>query len=131
MHKLRLPALHIVTILLLVLMTTAVGHASPSNKWRLSFSGKANADGVIVFKISSEAGEPITTEVPVQNNTGENGVAKTVVKSLQEQLPKDGYRVERDDGEDVLIKKRGKTPNFDLEIVSNTVEGVRINPEHE
>lgn len=71
MHKLPLPALHIVTILLLVLMTAAVGHASPSNKWRLSFSGKANADGVIVFRISPEEGEAITAEVSVQNNTVE------------------------------------------------------------
>lgn len=37
------------------------------------------------------------------------------------------YHVERDDGEDVLVKKRGGAPDFLLEVVANTVEGVRIN----
>ena len=58
-------------------------------------------------------------------------MAKTVVKGLQAQLPKDGYHVERDDGEDVLVKKKRGAANFDLEITSNSVKGVRINPEHE
>jgi len=64
----------------------------------------------------------------IKDGTGENAVAKAVVKSLKEQLPEDSYHVERDDGEDVLIKKRLGEENFDVEIVSNTVKGVRINP---
>lgn len=117
--------------LCLTLLASASAQASPSNKWRLEFSGKANSDGVIALLITPEAGEPITAEVAVENNTGENGVAKAVVKGLKEQLPKDRFHVERDDGEDVLIKKRRGTEDFDLEIVSNSVDGVRINKDKE
>jgi hypothetical protein len=102
-----------------------------SNKWRLQFSGKANSDGTIVLKLTPKTGESYTAEIAVKNNTGENGVAKTVVKGLKAQLPKDLFHVERDDGEDVLIKKRFGKENFAVEIVSNTVDGVRINPDRE
>lgn len=121
-----------VTIALIVsMMLTASAQASPSNKWRLQFSGKANSDGTIVFSITPVGAPPMTAEVNVKNNTGENGVAKRVVKVLKVQLPKDQFHIERDDGEDVLIKKRRGTEDFDLEIVSNSVKGVHINPDHE
>ncbi|HKJ17910.1 MAG TPA: hypothetical protein VJ984_11205 [Xanthomonadales bacterium] len=120
-----------ITIAFTFLMTALTAYASPSNKWRIQFSGKANSDGSIVITLTPIGGEPITAEVAVENNTGENGVAKTVVKGLKAQLSRDLFHIERDDGEDVLIKKRHGTANFDLEIVSNSVDGVRINPEHE
>jgi hypothetical protein len=34
--------------------------------------------------------------------------------------------IERDDFEDVLIKKRGDTPNFGLELVSSNVDKVSV-----
>ena len=105
--------------------------ASPSNKWRLQFSGKADSDGVITITVHPKGGTPITTAIPVEDNTGENAVAKTVVKGLKANLPKKAYHVERDDGEDVLVKKRHGAANFDLTIDSNTVKGVRINPDRE
>lgn len=130
--KLRIFRLSRLAIGVAVMMfICAAAQASPSNKWRLQFSGKADSDGTIVITLTPIEGEPITAEVAVKDNTGENGVAKTVVKGLKLQLPKDQFHVERDDGEDVLIKKRGSMTNFDLEIVSNSVEGVRIRPQHE
>ena len=36
------------------------------------------------------------------------------------------FKVEVDDGEDVLVKKKGRQPDFDLKLVSNSVEAVRI-----
>ena len=101
----------------------------PSNKWRLEFSGGADSDGVIEITITPKGGSPIATSTSVEDGTSENHVAKTVVESLKAQLPKEAYHVERDDGEDVLIKKKGGAANFAVEIVSNTVDGVRIRPE--
>jgi hypothetical protein len=114
-----------------LLAATLTVQASPSNKWRLQFSGGADSDGTIVLRISPKGGTPIEASIDVEDGTGENAVAKTVVKGLKAQLPEDGYHVERDDGEDVLIKKRHGAADFDLEIVSNTVKGVRINPDRE
>lgn len=131
MHHPRFTLIQATMVLLISIVLMASAQASPSNKWRVQFSGKANSDGTIVFRLTPVGAPPMTAEVNVENNTGENGVAKRVVKVLKLQLPKDHFHVERDDGEDVLIKKRHGTENFDLEIVSNTVKGVRINPEHE
>lgn len=117
--------------LLALLLTAFTAAASPSNKWRLEFSGGADSDGTIVLRISPEGGTPIDASIDVKDGTGENAIAKTVVKGLEAQLPEDGYHVERDDGEDVLIKKRHGAANFDVEIVSNTVKGVRINRDRE
>jgi len=114
-----------------LLAATLAVQASPSNKWRLQFSGGADSDGTIVLRITPKGGTPIEASIDVEDGTGENAVAKTVVKGLKAQLPEDGYHVERDDGEDVLIKKRHGAADFDLEIVSNTVKGVRINPDRE
>ena len=105
--------------------------AASSNKWRLQFSGGADSDGTIVIRLLPEDGTPLEASVDVEDGTGENAVAKAVVEGLRAQLPEDLYHVERDDGEDVLIKKRRGVSNFDVVIVSNTVDGVRINPDKE
>jgi hypothetical protein len=52
-------------------------------------------------------------------------VAAAIVKGLKAQLPKDHFKVERDDGEDVLVKKR-KGPNFEIKLVESTVKSLRI-----
>lgn len=113
------------------LAVTLYADGKTSNKWRLQFSGGADSDGVIVIRLLPTDGEPIEASIDIPKGKGENAVAKMVVKGLKAQVPKDHYHVERDDGEDVLIKKRHRTANFGVEIVSNTVKGVRINPDRE
>jgi len=131
MQRSKVPLLTSTLSALLLLTVTFTAEASPSNKWRLEFSGGAESAGTIILRISPEGGTPIEATIDVKDGTGENGVAETVVESLKAQLPEDGYDVERDDGEDVLVKKDFGAADFDLEIISNTVKGVRINPEHE
>ena len=115
--------------LLLALATTA--GASPSNMWRLEFSGGAESDGEIVIRFEPQGGEPIETVTYIKDGRSENGVAKDVVKALRKQLPEEAFKVERDDGEDVLVKKRRGAADFDVDIVSITVKDVRINPDKE
>jgi hypothetical protein len=126
--------------LLLLLLTTGFTVAaesetakkpSLSNKWRLECSGNAESDGTVAVKISQQDADPITVEIPVAKGTSENGVAKTIVKVLKANLDKKAFHVERDDGEDVLVKKKGKTKNFGLEIVSNSVKNLRLRVEKE
>ncbi len=120
-----------VLVCLLLAATDLSAGIGTSNKWRLQFSGNAESDGVITMKFTPKKGEPTVAEISIKKGTGENAVAKAVVKALREQLPKDQYYIERDDGEDVLVKRRFGGVYFGYALVSNTVKGVRINPDKE
>lgn len=136
----HLAARTLISALLLLLLGSGLAIAadsdaakqpSLSNKWRLECSGSAKSDGTIVLRLSPQGSDPITIEIPIADKTGENDVAKTIVKVLKAKLDKKAFHVERDDGEDVLVKKKGKTKNFGLEIVSSDVEHVRLHLEKE
>ena len=58
-------------------------------------------------------------------------MAKHVTKALREKPSPDVFHVERDDGEDVLIKKRHGIANFDLQILFNSVKHMRVHAERE
>ena len=117
--------------ILAIMLESGIAMAHPSHKWRLQFSGDSRTSGTIVLKFSPVGSDPLTVEISVPDNMGENRVARHVVNALKDALPSDAFHVERDDGEDVLIKARHGAANFDLAVVSNTVEHVRINPDRE
>lgn len=120
-----------ISLFALALMIAAqLAVASTSNKWRLEFSGGADSDGTIVIRLSPKEGEALEASVDIEDGRSENGVAKDVVSGLKEQVG-DRFHVERDDGEDVLIKKRRGNSDFGVEIMSNSVKGVRINIDRE
>ena len=127
----RLKYLTLFLLFVLLLAMASSASAMNSNKWRLQCSGGANSAGVITLRFLPKDGEPIVTETPIKKGTGENGVAQALVKSLKAQLPKKEFHIERDDGEDVLVKKKWGAKDFDLKVVSITVKGVRINRQHE
>ena len=89
--------------------STSQTGAKTSNKWRIEFSEGANSDGVIVFRVTPIGGQPTNINASITDGTRENRVAS----------------------EDVLVKRRGDTPNFSLELVSNSVKSVRIDIERE
>lgn len=130
----RLP---VVTVLLsglaLALGFSACGadELSYSNKWRIQCSGNAESDGAIEFRVTPKGAEPVTVTVQIEDGRSENGVARDIRDALRKQLPSDTYDVETDDGEDVLLKKNFNEANFALEVVSSTVEDVRINLDRE
>jgi hypothetical protein len=120
---------------LAVVAAMLVGFAGPaaaeSNKWRLEFSGSARSAGTIVLEFTPPEGEPLRATIEIAEGTAENMVAKAVVVGLRAQATRGRISVERDDGEDVLIKKKRGQPDFAVAVVSNTVEGVRIDVERE
>ena len=69
--------------------------------------------------------------VAVPGGTHENTAARLVRDAIRAHFGKDVYKVETDDGEDVLVKKRGKTPDFEIVVVRNTAEGLRISLDRE
>jgi hypothetical protein len=106
-------------------LLVVAAQAEPSNKWRIKLNHRADNEGTIVLRISPIDGTPVDVETTVPANTGENHIAKLIRDAMKAALG-EGYHVETDDGESVLIKKRKDTPNFDLTLVSSSVAGVTI-----
>jgi hypothetical protein len=98
-----------------------------SNKWRVEFDGKADADGEIVFDMIV-AGTTTTVTTMVKKGDSENKVAKLVVKALDMQAPPKQFHFETDDGEAVLFKKKVGmgVPDFGVQLVNNSVPGIKI-----
>ncbi len=102
-----------------------------SNKWRIQIKEGANNDGTIQIRLTPKDGTPPTeVSVPIKDGRSENGVAHDVKHALQAALSADKYHVEGDDGEDVLVKKKGDTSNFALEVTED-LKGTHIKLDRE
>ena len=98
-----------------------------SNKWRIGFDNRAKADGTLVFRMvmNDKDAEPVVVSVPVSKGTGENDAADVFKKALRKAFPKD-FKVEGDDGEDVLVKLNFIEGRSSLELLENNVEGLKV-----
>lgn len=115
---------------LLAAFAATAADPDPAGKWRLAFDHWAENDGELVLRVAPLNGAPIDVTTKVTKNMTENTVADLVKGSLRTQLGK-GYKVEVDDGEDVLIKKAGKTPKFVVTLVSSSVTGLELKIRHD
>ena len=114
-----------------VLAGTAIAKdVKPSHAWRIEISESANSDGTIRFAVTPVGGEMTTVEVPIKNGRAENNVAKDVRDGFKSALPAE-YKVEVDDGEDVLIKAKTPMPKFTVALVDSSVKSVHIHVETE
>ena len=113
-----------------LLLCPALALAAPSNKWRSQVSSDADSDGVVAFRIAPTNSAPVDVTVQVPKNAGENHIARLIRDTLRAKLG-DRYKVEVDDGEDVLVKKRTGGADFDLTITQQSVSGVRITLDRE
>ena len=75
-------------------------------------------------------GDPVDIETKIPKGTTENNVADLVSASLKATLGSEKYRIGTDDGEDVVIKTRGKTKKFELSMVSTTLTGLEVKVKH-
>lgn len=98
---------------------------SLSNKWRIEVSGGANSDGYMLFRVTPDQGTPVDVRVDIDDGRGENAVAGDIKRAMKKTLDGKTYKVEVDDGEDVLVKKR-KGPDFAIELVESTVKNTRV-----
>ena len=109
--------------------TTA--YAKPSGSWRIVFNHVTDNDGSITLRIAPLEGTPIDVETKVPAKTSENSVAQLLSASLKATLGTKDFRVGVDDGESVIIKKRGKTKKFELTIVNNSMTGIEVTVKRE
>ena len=101
-----------------------------SNKWRIEVKEGANNDGVARFRVTPQGGTPVEVTVNIKDGRSENGVASDVKNAFKAALDKKAYKVEGDDFEDVLVKKR-KGPDFSIELVESTLKGTHFDLERE
>lgn len=114
----------VVFLLGAVLATTAL--ASPSNKWRIKCDHKSDVAGVILLRLTPEGQAAVDVEVAIPKGTRENDAARLIRKAIKASSLGERYKVEIDDGEDVLIKRRSRQPDIDLEILGNTAAGLSV-----
>ncbi len=88
-----------------------------SNKWRIKFDNRTDSSGELVFLFALQDKQPISISISVAKDLGENDIAKMVENALKKNAPR-GIKVERDDGEDVLVKYKQR---FSLTLLTNTV----------
>ena len=106
-------------------------HAKPSGSWRIEFNHVTDNDGSITLRIAPLEGTPIDVETRVPAKTSENSVAQLLSDSLKATLGTKNFRIGVDDGESVIIKKRGKTKNFEVTIVNNSMTGIEVSVKRE
>ena len=123
--------LQVLALLVLSLAMASSALASPSNKWRVQMGGSAKVDGEVELSFTPKGGTATSVVVAIPKGTHENTAARLVRDAVKAKFGKDVYKVETDDGEDVLVKKRGKTPDFEIVVVRNTAEGLRISLDRE
>src|SRR5262245_25145396 len=115
---------------LATMLSMAIALAGSSNKWRIQVSGGADSDGSIVLSVAPMHEAAISVTVEVAKGTSENNVAKRIRDALRSQVG-ERYKVEVDDGEDVLVKRKTGDQNFDITLASNSVAGVRLSFDRE
>ena len=100
---------------------------SYSNKWRIAFDNRAKTDGTLVFRMVMKGSDaaPVVVSVPIKNGTGENNAADAVKSALRKAFPND-FKVEGDDGEDVLVKLNVIEGGSSLVLVSNDVKNLKV-----
>lgn len=108
----------------------AAPELSYSNKWRLEVSEGANNDGVMNFRVTPKGGAAIDIPVALKKGRGEDGCARDIRDTFKKSLDKKAYKIELDDGEDVLVKVR-KGPDIAIELVDSSVKGTRVNLDRE
>jgi hypothetical protein len=108
----------------------AAPELSYSNKWRLQVSEGANNDGILRFRVTPKDGAPIDVPVSLKNGRGEDGAARDIRDTFRKALDPDSYKIEVDDGEDVLVKVR-KGPAVSIDLVESTVKGTRVSFDRE
>lgn len=123
--RLRLLALF---LLLLPLAALADG---PSNKWRIQLNHSAKVDGEVELAFTPKGATATSVVVKIPAGTHENQAARLIRDAIRAQFGKSVYKTEIDDGEDVLVKTRGSTPNVEIVVVRNTAEGLGVNLDRE
>lgn len=109
-----------------MLLMYALPASALSNKWRVEFDGAAKVDGEVELAFQPKDMPATHVVVAIPAHTHENHAAHLVRDAIRKQFGRKTFHAEIDDGEDVLVKRRGSTPRFDIRVIRNTAKGLHI-----
>jgi hypothetical protein len=115
-----------VALAALLCLAAVSAQAKPAGNWRVTFDGQTDVEGVIGLRIAPLDGTPIDVEIRIPAKTSENKVADLVSDGLKKTLGTKAFRVGVDDGESVIVKKRGKTKKFELTMLTPPINGLGV-----
>jgi hypothetical protein len=118
-------------IALILILLSLTAWAKPSDQWRLHFNGRADSEGQIQLLFEPLGGNPIEVTIDIADGTRENDAARAARDQLREVLDDELFDVDRDDGEEVRIRARRGAADFDLTLLGNTVEGLKVKTDRE
>lgn len=116
---------------LLTAMVASAADLGPTHKWRIELNHKTDQHGALILRIAPAAGEPVDVETKFPADMRENHAARLLCDTLQASLDEQTYHVERDDGEDCLVKARDHRSKFMVTLVSSTLTGLEIRIKHD
>lgn len=125
MSNLRIRNLAAFSAALMLAAAASIAQADPASKWRIQFGEYSANDGAITFHVAPEGGTAVDVETKISKGSGATSVARKVKDSMKASLG-DGYDVETDDGQDVIIRAVSKTPKFDLTLAGSTLAGTSV-----
>jgi len=124
-HVLRACGVAVALSFLVAAPLSAEDAPKPSSHWMLVFDGATENDGELVLHFAPATGDPVDITTKISKGTHENAAAELVAGSLAGQLG-GGYKVKHEDGEQVHIKTKGKTPKFVVTLGNSSVTGLKV-----
>jgi hypothetical protein len=103
-----------------------------SNDWKIEVDGRAKSAGTISFEINFQPGEDGTTadsvsiDVLVPDDAKDDDVAETIANNFEALLGDDNFKVNQSWGKNVTVQARKDTPDFELVMISSSVQGMSI-----
>lgn len=103
-----------------------------SDDWKIEVKGRADSAGTISFAMNFEPAEdgttadPVRVDVLVPEDAKDNDIAETIANNFEALLGDDNFKVNQSWGENVTIKARKDSPDFELTMTSSNVQGVSI-----
>ena len=125
MSKTRMNRIPAIAAAIVMAASTSIAQADPAFKWRIQFGDYTSNDGTITFRFTPEGGTAVDVETKLTKGTGASSTARAVKDSLKVSLG-EGYKVETDDGQDVIVRANSNTPKFDLALAGSTLAGLRV-----
>ncbi len=122
------------TMFLIIFGVTSLAIADDhwSDDWKIEVKGRANSAGTISFKLTFEPGEdgtaadPVSIDVLVPDDAKDNDIAETIANNFEALLGDENFKVNQSWGENVTVKAKKDTADFELTMISSSVQGISI-----